>query len=482
MNSLVPFGSGPSKRLLLSVTVLLAIVSVALTPLQALADNTGEQSPSGTAAVGVGFVNAADGLACASGVAQATANNRTQGYFNYGFSLPTDATVDGIQVRVRANDGTRSDRSFTVRLSWNSGTSFTGSQSTPDFAAGAPLTDYYLGGPTDTWGRTWSPAELTDPNFMVQVRAPRASRVDRANLDCIPVTVYYTLPTATRTDTPTVTRTSTATPTDTYTATPTETPTATSTDSPTQTHTPTNTRSATPTETRTPTDTPTATSTNTQTPTDTPVPTATDTAAPTETPADTPTSAVTATDTFTPTPTYTPIAAGLCGATPAPACRTALKSLLVIKNKEEDTKDRLIWKWRKGQATSQAELGNPTAATDYSLCLYAGVGSPLVFAATVPGGTVGWVAISSKGYSYLDRLGAVEGVRRIILKGSDEAKAKLLVKGGGAELADPPPGSLVAPVTAQLINDETGVCWESTYQVAHIIRNTPDRFKAKVSN
>jgi len=45
------------------------------------------------------------------------------------------------------------------------------------------------------------------------------------------------------------------------------------------------------------------------------------------------------------------------------------------------------------------------------------------------------------------------------LKGSDTNKSKALVKGKGTGRPDLPFGSITAPLTVQLVNGDSGVCW-----------------------
>jgi hypothetical protein len=56
----------------------------------------------------------------------------------------------------------------------------------------------------------------------------------------------------------------------------------------------------------------------------------------------------------------------------ASVCRTAAKNKVLIKNKADNGKDKLIWKWTKGALTTQAEFGDPTTTADYALCFYDG--------------------------------------------------------------------------------------------------------------
>lgn len=309
------------------VPVHVAILALLLAPAASQAASTGERHPTATTAVGSGFNNPTNALACDAVSADAK-NNRIQDYHVYGFSIPSGATITGIEVRVRATDTTASTHRLEVALSWDGGTTFTAVKQTPAFPANAPLTDYLLGGPTDLWGRTWTDTELGDASFRLRVDSVLGSPVNPDYLDCIPVTVYYTAPaptatstatgtstptaTATNTNTPTATATSTDTPPSTSTATATATLTATFSATPTSTDTPEPTATATATTTATETDTPepTATATHSATPTDTntPEPTATDTATATAiaTETDTPEPTATATQSATPTNTDTP--------------------------------------------------------------------------------------------------------------------------------------------------------------------------------
>jgi uncharacterized repeat protein (TIGR01451 family) len=170
-----------------------ALAALLLVPAAARADGTGEHSP--TSALAGTFVNATNAFVCDGSVAQATANNRTEDYGNYGFSgLPPTAIVTGIQVRVRANDGATNNRRLSVALSWNNGTTFTAPLRTRNFRKNAPLRDFILGGSAVLWGHTWTTAELANGAFRLRVTAQKGSTNDPANLDCVPVTVFYRIP------------------------------------------------------------------------------------------------------------------------------------------------------------------------------------------------------------------------------------------------------------------------------------------------
>jgi hypothetical protein len=279
------------------------------------------------------------------------------------------------------------------------------------------------------------------------------------------------------------------TPTATNTATPTvtQTPLATSTPTSTPTHTPTSTHTNTPT--LTPTWTPTRTSTPTPTPTRTPThtPTRTPTVTPTSTPTTSPTITPTASPTSTPTPTGTPTP--LCGATPRTDCTVPSfegASKLLIRDSDPSSRDRLVWRWSKGNAPIST-FGDPVTSTEYALCLYdrSGGNAELVRVISVPpGGSCGgapcWKAFN-QGFKYKDRDASQHGVQTILVKGSVGNTARLLVKGKGDDLALPSPAGMEQffaqdpAVTVQLANG-AGSCWQVTYG-APAQSNQAGRFK-----
>ena len=162
-----------------------------LLPSAVHADNTGEVLPA--TATG-GFSIPTNALTCNNAVASASSNNTAEVFSSYGLSLPPTAVITGIQVRVRANDGSLNNRKLRVSLSWDGGTTFTAPLATRNFRRNSALADYLVGGSTVLWGRTWTVAELSSANFRIRAVAPKANVASPVNLDCIPVTVFYTLP------------------------------------------------------------------------------------------------------------------------------------------------------------------------------------------------------------------------------------------------------------------------------------------------
>jgi len=223
-----------------------------------------------------------------------------------------------------------------------------------------------------------------------------------------------------------------------------------------------------------PTATPTLTPTNTPTASFTATFTATATPTLTPTPTVTNTPTATFTPSFTPTVTATPTPDPNCSAQPLVACKQPLaanKASLVIKS-NGGTRDKLIWKWTKGEATSGLDFGDPTGGdTTYTLCVYGQVAgtAQLALQAQVPAGgscdgAPCWQA-TSKGFAYRDSAGAADGIKKITLKSGAAGKAKIIIKGGGVELDTPPlPLAQDPQVIVQLKNTfQAGRCWEARY-------------------
>ena len=172
--------------------------------------------------------------------------------------------------------------------------------------------------------------------------------------------------------------------------------------------------------------------------------------------------------------------AGSCPVNPT-SCRTAGKNKVLIKNKADNTKDKLIWKWTKGAATTQSEFGDPTTTANYALCFYAGATPTLLQGASVPPAGGKWSTVGTKGYKYNDTGAANDGITKIIVKGGAAGKSKALVKGKGANLpdfdSDLPIAAPDLPLIVQLRNNQNGICWEGSFSAPK--KNLADQFNAK---
>lgn len=176
-------------------------------------------------------------------------------------------------------------------------------------------------------------------------------------------------------------------------------------------------------------------------------------------------------------------AAALCPANPVANCQLAERSALTLRNDPVDSKDRLIWKWGKGEPTAPTQFDDPTAATVYNWCVYSTVAQTLRTGgeAVIPGSAVLWQP-TKKGYKYKDKSLQHDGISTAVLRADPlPSRSSALVKGKGANLPDPPLGLVSAdfPLTVQLINGDTNFCLESTFLEVDIRRNDSTQLKIK---
>jgi hypothetical protein len=171
---------------------------------------------------------------------------------------------------------------------------------------------------------------------------------------------------------------------------------------------------------------------------------------------------------------------------PQPICKASTapdKSIVIVKNTTDDTKDSFHWRWKKGADTNPSELGDPTNGQDISVCMYdESTATPaLLFRATIPAGGL-WTPTSS-GFRYKDANASADGVAVVSLKSGLDGKASVKVKGKGVHLSDRPHGIPAAPLTLPLrvqLQGTNGFCVETRHDAGTIIKNdaTSGVFKA----
>jgi len=144
----------------------------------------------------------------------------------------------------------------------------------------------------------------------------------------------------------------------------------------------------------------------------------------------------------------------------------------------------LIWNWKHGPATgSSSDFAIYITGANYALCMYDGSG--LVARADMPvDGTCGPAAAScwqatSKGLKYADRDATPNGVTKALLKSGKSGKTSVKVLGRGANLGLPSLPIASVPIRVQLITEERGICFDSTFSAAGVKANSVLGFKAK---
>ncbi len=113
---------------------------------------------------------------------------------DFGFDIPGDARIDGIQVSVdrTASIATGNDRVRDLGLQLGIGTNELGDPKNPGGSWSTSATTVNYGGMTDTWGREWTPHELNNPDFGVRLSVQGDNST--ASVDYIKVIVHYTEP------------------------------------------------------------------------------------------------------------------------------------------------------------------------------------------------------------------------------------------------------------------------------------------------
>ena len=154
---------------------------------------------------------------------------------------------------------------------------------------------------------------------------------------------------------------------------------------------------------------------------------------------------------------------------------------LHLGDNQDDSKDKLTWRFSRGPALDQSDFGNPLASAHYALCIYDD--SMLKLAAYILPSASYWKA-SRTGYLLIDSEGTNDGVFRAQLKAARAGLSRLLVKGKGENLSLPSPVSgtkffnSATAVTAQFV-EANGDCYETVFAAADIRRNDGTQFRAR---
>jgi 6-phosphogluconolactonase (cycloisomerase 2 family) len=180
-----------------------------------------------------------------------------------------------------------------------------------------------------------------------------------------------------------------------------------------------------------------------------------------------------------------------CSDTPLGGCdqptQAGAAKLLVKDDSLLDRKDKVVWKFVRGPATTEGDFGDPAGTfNDYALCIYDGSATGAFLEALMPtgggcgrgndlGGVPCWKAVPGKGFKYKRRDTVPHGIVAAKLLAGAEGRTKLIVK-GKKEVLPLGSGTPTLPVTVQLQN-ANGDCWEAVYSTAR--RDDGVIFKAK---
>jgi hypothetical protein len=129
-------------------------------------------------------------------------------------------------------------------------------------------------------------------------------------------------------------------------------------------------------------------------------------------------------------------------------------------------------------AQATEPLGTDFQVNTYTTCIYDNNG--LVGQVEVPAGGVLWTA-NTKGFRYKDKAGSNDSITGAGLKSGAAGKASVSVKGKGTGLPDIILPLVTEPITVQLTNSETHVCFGAEFSGAEIYKREPGMIKAKGS-
>ncbi len=165
---------------------------------------------------------------------------------------------------------------------------------------------------------------------------------------------------------------------------------------------------------------------------------------------------------------------------PDPVCTdsAAGKSKLLLK--DSGNKDLLKWVAKADAEVTLAELDDPSAATDYQVCVFVleGATATAAFGAEASAGSK-WAAKGTKGFKYKDRDLVPDGLQQVALQAGAAGKGKFKIKGKGANLSLFPLGfgAGVTSVVVQLRSSD-GFCVGAVHD-APFSKNTADQLKAR---
>lgn len=115
---------------------------------------------------------------------------------NFGFTVPLNATINGIIVEIKKNSGAATT-TFPLRdsvVSLITAPSNLVGLNKSSITPWPGISNYSTyGGNTDLWGTTWTPAQIDSSGFGVALKVRNVSNAQQvANVDHIRITVYYT--------------------------------------------------------------------------------------------------------------------------------------------------------------------------------------------------------------------------------------------------------------------------------------------------
>jgi hypothetical protein len=109
---------------------------------------------------------------------------------DFGFSIPSEAIIEGIEVRVQAARSGATARFEDLHLV-KSSTIQTGYDGSSAEAVGPSLANFDFGGSSDLWSNTWAPSDINDSGFGTAFAFLNTFGTGSISVDAIWIKVYY---------------------------------------------------------------------------------------------------------------------------------------------------------------------------------------------------------------------------------------------------------------------------------------------------
>ncbi len=172
-----------------------------------------------------------------------------------------------------------------------------------------------------------------------------------------------------------------------------------------------------------------------------------------------------------------------CPAAPA-TCNESGFNITLVSDKNQvgavvSSKAKVIFKWLRGSGSGEDpnDYGDPTAGDSILLCFYQD--AALVFEMKAPPNGL-WKVLPGKGFKYNDTAVVNSGIKKILLKGGDPGKAKVMVIGKGQSLPIPDLQQSLDPNSTYDVQVQSTApgCWGRSY-LAGQATNVNRKFKLK---
>jgi hypothetical protein len=163
-----------------------------------------------------------------------------------------------------------------------------------------------------------------------------------------------------------------------------------------------------------------------------------------------------------------------CPSRPSQHCEVARSSSVAVQDDADDSRDRVVWRWRGATKSGRMEIGDPSQSTAVALCVYDSFeGHPfLVTALRVEPGAA-WNQRKPGAWRYHSTGQSSAGVTRIAARTTGSGKTRFGLKAKGKRLPLPLEPATRAKlyhqdrdVFFQLVTSANATCWASRFPTA----------------